>query len=202
MKLPRLDPSKNYAGLYVVDFGPCADAGTATVGVGYTAEEVAVLLEQQRYAAARVYKVHRMHADGTVELKGVAPERFQGESAFAFCSRDEATARRGFDDLAALAETHPLPCRARLLFGALGYGPTFPWVTALLYPAEYEDELSAYLLAHDVRAGETVDAGMSHARLVQENLQVRQRAQLPCVAWRESRKPQQVLRAVGETLQR
>jgi len=202
MKLPKLDPSKDYAGLYVVDFGPCADAGAATVGVGYTADEVAALLESERYRDARVYKVHRMLPDGTVELRGMSRRRFEAESAMVFCSGDADRARGDFDDLKALAEAHPLPCRARLLWGGLGYRPRFPWVAALLYPAEYEDEVSAWLLEHDVRAGETAEGGISHATTVLENLQVRGRAQLASVAARASRSRDEVLRAVGETIQR
>lgn len=202
MKLPTLDPAKNYDGLYVVDFAPCAEAGPATVGVGYTAEEVAVLLESERYRGARVYRLHRLLADGTVELKGVSPRRFEVESAFVFCSRDADRARTDFDDLKALAEGDPPPCRARLLYGGLGYQPALPWVAALLYPAEYEDDVSAWLLKHDYQGGESVDAGVSHATTVAANLQVRAHAQLSAAAARRSRSRDEVLKAVGQVLQR
>ena len=201
MKLPRLDPSKSYDGLYVVDFSTAAQGGDV-VGVGYTADEVAMLLESERYATANVYKVHRVHPDGTVDLRGVPRSRFESESAFVFCSRDIERARQDFHDLRALAEAHPLPCRARLLWGGLGYQPAFPYVAAILYPAEYQEEMSQWLIDHDVRAGETVDAGISHATTVLANLQVRDRAQLPSVAAHESRPREQLLKAVGETLQR
>ena len=170
--------------------------------MGYTAEEVAVLLESERWREARVYKVHRMLPDGTVELKGVSRRRFESESAFVFSSRDAERARKDFDDLRALAESHPLPCRARLLWGGLGYKPRFTWVAALLFPAEYEDELSAWLLERDFQGGESVDAGISHATTVLANLQVRGRAQLTHQVAVESRARDEVLRAVGETIQR
>jgi len=201
MKLPRLDPSKKYDGLYVVDFSTAAEGGDV-VGVGYTAEEVAMLLESQRYATANVYKVHRVRPDGTVELKGVPRSRFESESAFVFCSRHEERARNDYHDLVALAEAHPLPCRARIQWGALSYKPAFPFVVAVFYPAEYEEEMSNWLLEHDVQAGETVDAGISHATIVTANLQVRNHAQLASVAAHPSRSREQVLKAVGETLQR
>ena len=195
MQLPKLDPQKSYDGLYVVDFGDSA-------AVGYTAEEVAALLESEQYREVRVYKVHRMHPDGTVELKGVSRRKFEVESAFVFCSRESERALKDFDDLKHLAESDPPPCKARLLCGQLGYQPRYPHVAALLYPAEYEDEMSAWLLKHDVQAGQAVDAGISHATTVLENLQVRQRAQLPCRTWRESRSREEVLRAVGQVIQR
>ena len=205
MKLLRLDSSKNYDGLYVVDFGRCGEAaGSAagTVGVGYTAEEVAMVLESERYAQARVYKIHRVLANGQVELRGVSPRRFEVESAFVFCSREAERAQRDFEELRRLAESDPLPCRARILWGELGYRPAFPWVAALLYPAENEDELSVWLLKHDYQGGETVEAGISHASAVVNNLQVRDRGQLPCAAWRESRSREEVLLSVGQSLQR
>ena len=202
MKLPKLEAGKNYEGLYVIDFGPCGDAGGATVGVGYTAEEVAMVLESERYAAARVYKVHRVTADGRVEMKGVSQRRFEVESAFVFCSREAEGAERDFEELKRLAESDALPCRARLVWGALAHRPAFPWATALVYPAEYEDELSAWLLKHDYRGGESVDAGISHATVVTANLQVRGRAQLASAAWRTSRTREEVLRAVGQAVQR
>ena len=201
MKLPRLDPSKKYDGLYVIDFSTAAQGGD-TVGVGYTAEEVAMLLESERYATANVYKVHRVRPDGTAELKGVSRTRFENESAFVFCSRDAERARQDFHDLQALAEAHPLPCRARLLWGGLGYQPAFPFVAAILYPAEYEEEMSQWLIDQDVRAGETVDAGISHATTVLANLQVRDRAQLPSAIAGGSRSREELLKAVGETWQR
>lgn len=195
MRLPRIDPSKDYSGLYVIDFGDQA-------GVGYTIEEVRLLLEDERYRKCRVYKVHRMLPDGTVELKAVSPTRFAVESAFAFCSRKSEQARQDFDSLKALAENDPLPCKARLLFGKLSYGPQFPYVAAIIYPAEYEDELSQWLLKHDVRAGETVDHGISHAQNIQANLQVRDHTQLPAADWLQSRSRNELLRAVGDGIQR
>jgi hypothetical protein len=200
MKLPKFDPEQCYDGLYVVDFGPTGEGNDDTVGVGYTAEEVAMLLESERYRDVRVYKVHRVLPDGTVELRGMSRRRFESESAFVFCSRDKDVARKGFDDLKALAERDPLPCRARLLYGGLGYQPQFPWVAAMLFPAECEDEVSRWLLDHDVRAGETVDSGISHATIVLENLQVRDHAQLASVQARKSRSRDALLKAVGETL--
>ena len=53
-----------------------------------------------------------------------------------------------------------------------------------------------------LQAGETVDAGISHATIVTANLQVRNHAQLASVAAHPSRSREQVLKAVGETLQR
>ena len=63
MKLPQVQEATKYAGLYVVDFGDHS-------GVGFTADEVAELLDSERFADVKVYKIHRAFPDGTMELKG------------------------------------------------------------------------------------------------------------------------------------
>ena len=110
MNLPRVAHPEGYRGLYVVDFG-------ATCSVGYTAEEVALLLESEAYADAKVYRICRARPDGTMELKGVPRERFMLETGLFFYSRDLASGRRDYDQLRALAGAEPMPCRARLYMG-------------------------------------------------------------------------------------
>ena len=73
MRLPRLDNPQRYAGLFVVDFGE-------TCSVGYTAEEVALLMESEAHADAKVYRIHNAYPDGTMELKGVPRNRFALEA--------------------------------------------------------------------------------------------------------------------------
>ena len=73
MKLPELQNPEKYAGLYVFDFGG------DQVAVGYTADEVAVLLESEKYQEGKVYRIHRALPDGTFELAGVSRRRFEAE---------------------------------------------------------------------------------------------------------------------------
>ena len=70
MRLPKVQNSEKYAGLYVFDFG-------GHTGVGFTAQEVAELLESEKYRDCKVYKIHRAYPDGRLELKGVRAEIFQ-----------------------------------------------------------------------------------------------------------------------------
>ena len=70
MNLPKIDTPERYVGLYVIDFrGQC--------GVGYTAEEVAELLESEKYTDVKVYKIHQARTDGTMELAGVPRDQWQ-----------------------------------------------------------------------------------------------------------------------------
>lgn len=77
MKLPAVDNPPRYQGLYLFDFGEWTS-------LGYTADEIAVLLEDPQYAEGRVYKVHAASPDGQFSLRGVSRERFSQESGMMF----------------------------------------------------------------------------------------------------------------------
>lgn len=136
MRLPKLEKPDKYVGLYIFDFGD-------HVGVGFTADEVAELLESEKYGDGKVYKIHRAYPDGKLELKGVPAERFQLEAGMFFYAPDLETARQDFDRLFNLAVRSSPPCRAKL---HLAKYRDDKFVVALIYPAEYDDEVSAWLL--------------------------------------------------------
>ena len=109
MKLPALENSSCYRGLYVYDFGEWT-------AVGYTAEEIAVLLESEAYAHGQVYRIQRIQPDGSMELRGVSAERFKLESGL-FSGGPRATKEADFRSLLSAAQHSPLvpapPCRCR-----------------------------------------------------------------------------------------
>jgi hypothetical protein len=149
MRLPKLEEPRRYVGLYVVDFG-------AHAGVGFTAEEVAELFESERYASCRAYKIHRACPDGRLELRGVSRQAFQLEAGLFFHAAGEEEAAANFRRLVTLAETAPLPCRAKVHLAGRGCGG---FVVALIYPAEYDDEVSRWMLDNDFAAGGAVSGG-------------------------------------------
>ncbi|MHC4289035.1 MAG: hypothetical protein ACYSSK_03090 [Planctomycetota bacterium] len=136
MKLPDIENADRYTGLYVVDFGDHC-------GVGFVADEVAELLESEQFADVQVYKVHRANPDGTMELKGVNKETFQLEAGMFFHAADETTARADFQRLTAWADEQLPPARCKVHLA--GSGDSF--ITALIYPAEYDDAFSRWLPA-------------------------------------------------------
>jgi hypothetical protein len=136
MKLPELQKPDKYVGLYVFDFGD-------HTGVGFTAEEVAELLESEKYKDSKVYKIHRAYPDGRLELKGVPAERFQLEAGMFFYSSELETTRRDFKELVNLAIRAAPPGRAKV---HLAKYSDQKFVVALIYPAEYDDEFSTWLL--------------------------------------------------------
>lgn len=151
--LPRLTEPVRYAGLYVFDFGE-------SVAVGYTADEIAVLLESEKYADGKVYKIQRAYPDGGLELRGIPTTRFRAEDGFFFYRRDPAAARHDFNDLKRRAGATLPPCRCKLHLARIR-GASIPDVVALIYPAEYADEMSAWLGVIGYEGGDFVEGGIS-----------------------------------------
>ena len=150
MELPKLKNSEKYIGLYIFDFGD-------HTGVGFTAEEVAELLESEKYKHNKVYKIHRAYPDGTLELKGVPAQNFQLEAGMFFYSNALESSRIDFKKLAGLADKIPPPCRAKV---HLSKYDDDKYVVALIFPAEYDDEFSSWLLDGQYNTSGAVEGGI------------------------------------------
>jgi hypothetical protein len=150
MRLPKLERPDRYLGLYVVDFGDHA-------GVGFTAQEVGELLESERYKDCKVYKIHKAYPDGRLDLKGVPGQTFQVEAGMLFYAQDESQAREDFHRLVNLAVARRLPCTAKVNLARYEEGS---FVTALIYPAEYDDEVSSWLLEGRYRTAGAAEGGI------------------------------------------
>jgi hypothetical protein len=193
MKLPKLEKPDRYQGLYVFDFGDRA-------GVGFTAEEVAELLESERYKDGKVYKIHRAYPDGRLELKGVPNERFQLETGMFFYGRDEATARADFKRLANLAVRTAPPCRAKVHLTKYANGE---YAVALIYPAEHDDEVSSWLIEGEYRTGGEVEGGtVAVERYYQAKPEILDRQQLFGAGETVSRTGEELLVATARAVQR
>jgi hypothetical protein len=150
MKLPELKNGEKYVGLYIFDFGDHC-------GVGFTAEEVAELFESERYKNCKAYKIHKAYPDGKLELKGVRAEIFQLEAGMLFYSSDFQTAKGDFKAIVNLAVRASPPCRTKV---QLAKYSKEKFVIALIYPAEYDDEISAWLLDGNYKTSGAADAGI------------------------------------------
>lgn len=149
MILPNVKDPDRYVGLYVVDFGDHSQ-------VGLTTEQVAEVLDSESAGNLRVYKIHRAFPDGRLELKGVCPEVFQMEAGMFFYARDEKVAREDFERLCRLAESTLPPARAKVYLSSDNNGG---FVTALIYPAEYDEQFSRWLLDIGYRTLGAVEGG-------------------------------------------
>jgi len=149
MKLPKLQKPEKYVGLYIFDFGD-------HVGVGFTAEEVAELLESEKYKHGKVYKIHKAYPDGKLELKGVPAQTFQLEAGMFFYSNAPETAKQDFKQLVNLAVKSAPPCRAKVHLAKYNNDK---FAVALIYPAEYDDEVSSWLLDGEYKTSGAAKGG-------------------------------------------
>lgn len=193
MKLPKLEKPDRYRGLYVFDFGDHA-------GVGFTAEEVAELLESERYGDGKVYKIHRAYPDGRLELKGVPAQRFQLEAGMIFDARAEDVAQGDFRRLVNLTVQTAPPCRAKVQLARFAADR---FAVALIYPAEYEDEVSRWLLDGDYRTAGVAQGGVGAVQqYYAEQPEILDRHQLFGARDAVSRTGQELLASVGRAVQR
>ena len=193
MKLPKIEKPEKYVGLYVFDFGDHA-------GVGFTAEEVAELLESEKYKNSKVYKIHKACPDGKLELKGVHAETFQLEAGMFFYSSELETARGDFRALVNLAVKATPPCRAKV---HLAKYRDDKFVAAIIYPAEYDDEVSAWLLDGQYKTSGAAEGGIEAVqRYYDQKPQILERHQLFGKSESISRTGQELLASLKLAVQR
>lgn len=169
MKLPKVENADRYVGLYIVDFGDSS-------GVGFTAPEVAELLESEKFGDVTVYKIYNAYPDGRMELKGVSREIFNLESGMFFYAADADEAKSDYKKLVDLAVRINPPGRAKVHHAMCGEGC---YVTALIYPAEYDDEFSRWLFDGEYKTAGEVHGGISAVgRYYESSPEVIERSQL------------------------
>jgi len=193
MKLPELENPQKYTGLYVVDFGQ-------QCSVGFTAEEVAELLESEKFKDITVYKIYNAYPDGRIELKGVRKEIFQLEAGMFFYSGDIDTAKRNFEGLVDLAIKAAVPGRAKVHMAKYS---NQRFVTALIYPAEYDQQFSQWLLDADYRTDGAVAGGIGAVQsYYEQNPEIVEQHQIFAASAYQSKSGEQLLRDARVAVQR
>ena len=193
MNLPELKNSQNYQGLYVIDFGQ-------SCSVGFTAEETAEILESEKYVDAKVYKIHNACPDGRIELKGIHAETFQLETGLFFYSADLETAEKDFKTLTRSAVETPPPGRAKVHLAKYG---DQKFVVAMIYPAEYDDEFSDWLLRTGYTTAGVAEGGIEAVqRYYDQGPEILQRHQLFGENSYQSRTGEELLTSVKLAVQR
>lgn len=193
MKLPKLEKPDRYAGMYVVDFGD-------HTGVGFTSQEVAELFESEKYSGCKAYKIHRAYPDGRLELKGVQREIFRLEAGMFFYSADIETARDDYKRLVKLGVETDLPCKAKVQLAKYSDNK---FVAAMIYPAEYDEEISAWLLEHEYKTAGAAEGGTpAVTRYYEQRPEILERYQLRGQSPVESRTGKELLAATKVAIQR
>ena len=193
MNLPKLEKVQRYQGLYVIDFGD-------HTGVGFTADEVAELLESRNAPVDKIYKIYRAYPDGRLELKGVPAQTFQLESGMFFYCQDEAEARNAYRRLIALAVAQQPPCRAKV---HLSRWSQDQYVVGLIYPAEYNDDISDWLLAGRYASTGLAEGGVGVVQQYYDRApEILERHQLYGESLHESRTGEALLSGLKRAVQR
>jgi hypothetical protein len=201
MNLPPIECPDRYRGLFVIDFG-------STCSLGYTAEEVARLMESEACAGAKVYRIHGARPDGTLELIGVPRSRFELEAGLVFYRREMPAAREDHRRLIELAEEAPPPCRAQWLLGGFpeasaGAGDRrHGFATALAYPAESDPDVAAWVLEIGFEGGELAAGGVDALTALRRELTVVDSVQLRPAAVRTARPLDELLESLDRPIQR
>jgi len=193
MKLTKVQNPQKYAGLYVVDFGDHS-------GTGFTAQEVAELLESEKFRHIKVYKIHNAYPDGRMELKGVPAQIFELEKGMFFYSGDLEAAQANFKRLVDLAVKSTPPARAKV---HLARYADDKFVTALIYPAEYDDEFSRWLTDGGYKTAGAAEGGLEAVqRYYDAKGEILDRHQLFGQSAYESKTGEQLLASVKLAVQR
>lgn len=193
MKLPELEKPDRYVGLYIIDFGD-------HTGLGFTAQEVAEIIESERYKDCKVYKIHKAYPDGKLELKGVNRQVFDLESGMFFYLNILQTARQDFKKLVDLAVTSSPPCRAKVHLAKYSEDK---FCVALIYPAEFDNEISSWLLDCDYQTAGPAQGGTGAVeRYYSSGAQILERHQLFGQLEIQSRTGEELLASLQLAIQR
>ncbi len=193
MKLPELKNPSKYTGLYIVDFGDFSSTG-------FTAQEVAQLVESEKYKDCKVYKIHNAYPDGKLDIKGVRKEIFQLESGMFFYSCDQISATKDYKNLVALAVKMAPPCQSKIELSKYEDGK---YVTAYIYPAEYEDEVSRWLIEGDYKTkGQAEGGNIAVQRYYDSKVEIIETHQLFAVDTNQSRTGVELIGHLKVALQR
>jgi hypothetical protein len=121
-----------------------------------------------------------------------------------FNRSDLSAARNDFHQLEEIARRTAPPCRAYVHLADRGvHEGVSRYVTAVIYPAEYEDEMSRWLLEAAFAGGDTAEGGPSHvSNYYQEPNEIIARVQLHAAGAIPARSPDEVLGSVRQAVQR
>ncbi|MCZ6654270.1 MAG: hypothetical protein O7D91_14735 [Planctomycetota bacterium] len=151
MNLPRLNYPELYQGLYVFDFGE-------HVAVGYTAEEIEVLLGSPEFKGGRAYKIHHATAAGELSLRGLSRMDVNVREGMVFYRASADASRGDFEALKQSATTSAPPAVLHWRLGCDSQAE-MPECTVLSYAAEASDRVGRWLEAIGFAGGDQVEAG-------------------------------------------
>lgn len=123
-----------------------------------TYEELSALIESEDITDAVIYRIHRVDADGRMELVGVRPAELARPDCLLLAFPEVRDARAEFDRLVAAARSAPPPCQVKLQLRRLDERDP-PHVVALLFPAVCDSAVGHWLQSLGHRLEDFTDGG-------------------------------------------
>lgn len=120
--------SHRLIGRFVVEYAGSRDTGL-------TADVIIERLADPEWGALGIYKIHRVDAEGRLELVGVEDEDFDDSGALLLTAVDVKDARAGYERLIEFARSSPPPCKAQLHMARVGAGASRRYVVSIELPA-------------------------------------------------------------------
>ncbi|MCG3138213.1 MAG: hypothetical protein HJJLKODD_02074 [Phycisphaerae bacterium] len=151
MKIPHLPQPQDYIGLYIYYWRDLAR-------VGYTAEEIALLLSSPQVSGGQAFEIHHATAAGEFALRGVTHIDVQQREGLRFWQTSMAAAQIEYRHLVELALKVAPPTVVWWQRWQVS-GEDFPVANILLYTAVHSAVISRWLDAIAFRGGVQVEGG-------------------------------------------
>ncbi|MBN2563909.1 MAG: hypothetical protein JXQ75_23590 [Phycisphaerae bacterium] len=127
---------------------------------GLAAHEVVAILDSPDGGDAAVYRIHRVEADGRMELVGVSKRLFQTQDCFIFPRNQAEDARADFEAVRSAAAEAPPPCAIEVQLAKVAR-MALPHVVVLVFPAACGEGVGHWLRRLGLRPGDHADGGVS-----------------------------------------
>lgn len=125
------------------------------------AHEVEALIERHPNDIAEIFRIHRVHENGQMDLVGVSPAALRERDVLLFLWDNVVAARRDYDALVGTADRVPPPCRIELrLVHAKNYAASH--VVALVFPLACGEGVGQWLSSAEFRSNARMDASPMH----------------------------------------
>ena len=119
-----------------------------------------------------------------------------------FHGRDQEQARQDYQALLELTRTNDFPCRAKLHLSRRQSAAGDKYVLALIYPAEYEEEVAQWLTQAGYQGGQLASGGISQVEEYYRHYSKIQSRQLWGVLDKTARDAAEVLANLGKAVVR
>ncbi len=141
-----MTPRENLVGRFVFRSGDWSVQGLA-------AHEVSELLAANPGQSAEIFRIHRVCADGSMELVGVRRDAIDQRDCLLFTRTQAQEARKDYDDILAWCGQSPPPCRIELQLSQVSE-PHSRHIVAMVFSAACGEAVAQWILRGVLQPGD------------------------------------------------